>query len=170
MGTRADYYIGRGEKAVWLGSIATDGHIDSQSEGILLAKTQDDFTRAVTGEIEGRRDGTQPSQGWPWPWKTSNTTDYSYAFEDGEVYVCCFGYRWATYGEWQANVKAIHDWCEKNRALESEGLDEEAVEAKIGTMPDSVLDTDDKECVFPDMTDVQNVSFGSRSGMMIISG
>jgi hypothetical protein len=170
MGTRADFYIGRGEKAAWLGSTAMDGNIDSQPDEILLAKTQDDFVRAVTGAIEERDDGTQPSQGWPWPWKTSNTTDYSYAFDDGTVYVCCFGYKWATYVEWQANVKAINEWCEKERALTSEGLDEEAIEAKIGTMPASVIDADGKECVFPDMTDVQNVDFGRRSGILIIGG
>jgi len=166
MGTRADFYVGRGESAVWLGSTAMDGNIDSQSEEILLAKTQDDFVRAVTGEIEERDDGTKPSDGWPWPWETSNLTDYSYAFDDGKVYVCCFGYKWATYEEWMANIQAISEWCEKERTLSAGGLDEEAIEAKIGTLPDSILDADGKECVFPDMSDVQNVTLGKRSGAL----
>jgi hypothetical protein len=32
--------------------------------------------------------------GWPWPWEDSQTTDYAYAFDEGRVWACCFGYAW----------------------------------------------------------------------------
>jgi hypothetical protein len=157
MGTRADFYVGRGEQAEWLGSIAWDGYPDGISltsaeretrfgistakhydwpngEHLFDAATELEFRERVRQFFANREDITLPEQGWPWPWETSHTTDYSYAFDAGTVYACCFGHRW-----YRANDPALNE-------------DE----------------TEGKEAVFPDMTARQNVTFGKRSGVMVL--
>jgi hypothetical protein len=86
MGTRADFYVGRGEKAEWLGSVAWDGHPEN-FRAILKAKTETAFRKAVAKELKQRDDATLPADGWPWPWKDSHLTDYAYAFEGGATYL-----------------------------------------------------------------------------------
>lgn len=88
MGTRADFYIGS-RKLEWLGSIAWDGYPDGQKQGLLNAKTEEEFLRWLPVQKE---DWTSPEMGWPWPWKTSATTDYAYCFNPrkGKVYIYCF--------------------------------------------------------------------------------
>lgn len=145
MGTRADFYIGRGKDAVWLGSVAYDGSPD----GILresyandaplsaIGKATDDaaFAAAVVARIQARSDGTMPDQGWPWPWEDSRTTDYAYAW-DGAGYCSCFGRAWLTF---------------------EQALDDDHERTAIK-----------KTAVFPDMTDRQKVTFGERSGVLIL--
>lgn len=93
MGTRCDFYVGRGEKAEWLGSVAWDG--DPQNfEEIIKADNEGVYRIEVTKELKGRDDGTLPENGWPWPWTDSRTTDYAVAFEDGKVWASCFGREW----------------------------------------------------------------------------
>lgn len=116
MGTRADFYVGRGQKADWLGSIAWDGFRDSLPDDLFEVKTEEDWRVRVTGFITSREDGTLPKDGWPWPWEDSNTTDRAYSFVDG---------------------KAIE--------LETDGSEE-----------------------FPNMKDRQRVTFGKRSGTMML--
>lgn len=95
MGTRADFYVGRGEDAEWLGSIAWDGYPDGGiPDEIKTADSEDGFRRTVAAFIDCREDGTVPSDGWPWPWETSHTTDYAYSFEAGKVYASSFGSSW----------------------------------------------------------------------------
>jgi hypothetical protein len=94
MGTRADFYIGRGKSAEWLGSIAWGGYPESIDKKLLKAKTKDNFVSALNKFFKGRDDVTLPKDGWPWPWDDSNTTDFSYAFDDGKVYATCFGSHW----------------------------------------------------------------------------
>jgi hypothetical protein len=137
MGTRADFYVGHGEQAEWLGSIAWDGYpMGLTDTGILLARNEARFRVAVAEFIGARNDGTTPEQGWPWPWDNSLTTDYSYAFDSGVVYASCFGSAW-----WKA------------------------------TEPQPERDDDDipKVAVFPDMTTRKRVTYGSRSGVLIVT-
>lgn len=95
MGTRADFYVGRGKKAEWIGSIACDGYPDGLRDTAIFTSTSEPgFREAVAEELAKRDDGTIPEQGWPWPWDDSHTTDYSYAFDDGIVYATNWGYRW----------------------------------------------------------------------------
>jgi hypothetical protein len=94
MGTRADFYVGRGNDAEWLGSLAWDGYPDGIEDAILGATTDDEFKAAVLKVLQDRDDGTTPEMGWPWPWDTSNTTDFAYAIEDGKVWASCFGGNW----------------------------------------------------------------------------
>lgn len=96
MGTRADFYAGRGEAAEWLGSIGYDGHPYPEHVGdaVLSAGTEEDYRAAVAARIGQHDDGTFPPMGWPWPWRDSRTTDYAYAWDAGEVWACRFGHRW----------------------------------------------------------------------------
>lgn len=93
MGTRADFYVGTGAKAEWIGSMAWDGYPDGRPSEVIKATTAEDFRREV-GVLSLNEDFTTPEQGWPWPWKNSHLTDYSYAYEDGKVWATCFGYDW----------------------------------------------------------------------------
>ena len=93
MGTRADFYVGRGVDAEWLGSIAWDGYPAGVDDAVLLADTTDEY-RAKVAEFVNREDGTLPADGWPWPWDDSGATDYAYAFEGGVVYASSFGHEW----------------------------------------------------------------------------
>ena len=94
MGTRADFYVGKGENAEWIGSIAWDGYPKEIPEEILKAKSEEEYRKNVEAFLEKRDDGTLPAQGWPWPWEDSGMTEYAYAFDNGEVYLCSFGTKW----------------------------------------------------------------------------
>ena len=149
MGTRADFYVGRGESAEWLGSIAWDGYPSgiagskhSTSKGdikacpILNATTEKAFRRVVSAELARRDDGTAPNMGWPWPWETSATTDFAYAFDQGKVYASCFGGKW-----YRATSPRLH---------------EESSRGEVA--------------VFPNMKERANVQFGGkRSGLIVVS-
>jgi hypothetical protein len=100
MGTRADFYIGRGKNATWLGSTAWDGYPSGVDVGILEATTDDVYRELVHEHIKNRDDGTLPEHGWPWPWNDSRTTDYSYAFDEGKVWASCFGREWQEASKW----------------------------------------------------------------------
>lgn len=87
MGTRADFYIGTGEEAKWLGSVAWDGYEWAEQPDcpLMQATTEDEFLAAVKVIATGRNDWTSPEQGWPWPWDNSFTTDRAYAFAEGKT-------------------------------------------------------------------------------------
>jgi hypothetical protein len=94
MGTRADFYVGRGKDAEWLGSIACDGDPSSIPNYIFNAHHVESFRTEISHFIHSREDGTRPTEGWPWPWEDSRTTDYAYAFDEGQVLASCFGHKW----------------------------------------------------------------------------
>src|ERR1044071_8308752 len=85
MGTRADFYVGRGPKAEWLGSIAWDGY-DISGFKIAQAKTAKTFRKRVAAFLISRDDVTLPSMGWPWPWEDSTLTDEVWAFDGGHLW------------------------------------------------------------------------------------
>jgi hypothetical protein len=145
MGTRADFYIGKGKESEWLGSIAWDGYPDAIAQAVKDAKSADEFRAAVAEFFAGRDDVTLPADGWPWPWNDSETTDYAYSFFDGGVKASCFG----------------NNWFEPARAeaMEDEESREEYEESGIGFKPD-----------FPDMSGRKAVASGSRSGLIVIGG
>lgn len=103
MGTRADFYIGTGPNAEWLGSVAWDGHEWEEDPccPLLKAAAEAKFRQAVSDIALVRGDWTAPEQGWPWPWDDSTTTDRAYAFVDGGTKV----YQWGEGAEWP-NMKA----------------------------------------------------------------
>ena len=164
MGTRADFYINRGEKAEWLGSIAWDGHPDGDSEDLLNIKTRAEFVLRLQ-KLSKRDDWTSPEQGWPWPWKDSNTTDYSYAFDtkNRRVYITCFGYSWLTAKQY-TDLQLAHQTGDELWAM----WDKNGRKGPEPVVPPGPWESEDtKSCVFPDMTDVQNVTMGKRSGVMV---
>lgn len=91
MGTRADFYVGYGPEAEWLGSIAWDGYPDGIDAAVLSAQTPDAFRAAVASMCADRDDFTAPDQGWPWPWENSATTDFAYMLDGEKVRTFCFG-------------------------------------------------------------------------------
>ena len=139
MGTRADFYIGRGAEAEWIGSCAFDGYPDSILDGRHLGSsaTPEEFRAAFQDEIACEDHATVPEEGWPWPWDDSGTTDYAYALDESRVWVSCFG------GPWKTVAQALHP-------------DEEEDEAPKGP-----------KVVFPNMKERQNVTLGKRSGILI---
>jgi hypothetical protein len=143
MGTRADVYLGRGEQAEWLGSIAWDGDPDGvqaahrtygeHGRAMLRATDEKAFREAVKAFLAAREDdATLPEMGWPWPWENSRTTDFAYAFDGGKVWASCFGYAWFD---------------------------------PLLPMPES---DGPKSAVFPDMTHRQKVTMGPRSGLIVL--
>jgi len=91
MGTRADFYILKDKKMIWIGSIAWDGYPEGIDSNILKTKNKEEFLTKVEEFLKDRDDSTYPKDGWPWPWKDSNTTDYAYIFRDNKVIASCFG-------------------------------------------------------------------------------
>lgn len=95
MGTRADFYVGRGKTAEWIGSVAWDGYPGGfDRQGLMGATDEAGFRAAVAAELASREDATTVDQGWPWPWNDSHTTDYAYAFDNGAVHGSAFGSAW----------------------------------------------------------------------------
>lgn len=94
MGTRADFYVGEGEAAEWIGSVAYDGYPDGIPDTVLCSTGVDGYRSRVADFIRSRNHGTTPDMGWPWPWEDSRTTDFAYAFCDGKVQASCFGGPW----------------------------------------------------------------------------
>ena len=101
MGTRADFYVGRGKSAEWLGSIAWDGYEWAGNPCGSFAEAADieTYRESVSDLLAERSDATTPDMGWPWPWDNSQTTDYSYSFDDGRVYYSVFGHCWRPVGD-----------------------------------------------------------------------
>jgi hypothetical protein len=91
MGTRADFYVGKGKDAEWLGSIAWDGYPCGIDGAVLEAVDEASFRAAVAHFFASRTDVTLPERGWPWPWSDSRTTDYSYWHFDGKTWGSGFG-------------------------------------------------------------------------------
>lgn len=139
MGTRADFYAGKGKDAEWLGSIAWDGY--ETSDEIDAAKTEVEYRDAVAAFLASRDDATLPSQGWPWPWNNSGTTDCSYWFFDGQC--------------WEA-LGSPDRYVPRGSMPEHEDEQEGCIEKC-------------ERIEFPDMSALKNVTLGKRSGVIIIS-
>lgn len=137
MGTRADFYVGKGKDAEWLGSIALDGN--EIAGYIRAAKTEANYRKAVEVFLSKRDDATFPKDGWPWPWNDSGTTDCSYWFFDGQA--------------WGAHFDDVYVPC-------SAQVDDE------GEYAPEVLASAEK-IEFPDMSARKNVTLGKRSGVLI---
>lgn len=144
MGTRVDFYVGRGESAEWLGSYPFDGYpygVFSDSDEMFVEPpvTEGEWRQWVARFLAAGGDrSTTPDLGWPWPWENSQTTDYAYAWDDGAIYGSCFGHR----------------WFRVDPTAERWGEDDD--------------DRSDKSAVFPDMTDRKATTLGPRSGVIVL--
>ena len=144
MGTRADFYLGVGPEAEWLGSFAFDGYPDAVADDLSLTEatpniaSEADWRESVAGLLQ-RDDATLPDAGWPWPWDDSRTTDFAYAWSpDSPVLVSCFG---SAYVPLRTVLTAEDDsWIEN------------------------------KDQVFPDMSARKNVRYDKGSGAIFIGG
>jgi hypothetical protein len=94
MGTKADFYLGNGTDACWLGSIAWDGHPWKIPMNISQAKSEEDYRLAVEEFLSSRQDASHGEGSWPWPWVNSHRTHYSYTFDDGKIKLSHFGGPW----------------------------------------------------------------------------
>jgi hypothetical protein len=95
--TRADFYVGEGPDADWLGSIAFDGYaaaVDMDAPRIFAASTEAEYRNAVSQFLVERDDATMPEEGWPWPWETSGATCCAYTWMDGHVWGSSMGRPW----------------------------------------------------------------------------
>lgn len=142
MGTRADFYVGKGKDAEWLGSIAWDGYRDGIPGYILKAKTEDIYRKAVDVFLKKRDDATFPDQGWPWPWDDSSTSDCSYWFFDGQCWDAA-GY-----------PSEYFYSCREDQPLE---------EGELVTAGHERVE-------FPNMSARKNVTLGPRSGVIVMRG
>jgi hypothetical protein len=147
MTTRADFYVGRGKEAEWIGSIAWDGYPGGisltsphsnfpQGKHLFDATNEREFRERVSQFFENRDDVTLPDLGWPWPWDDSQTTDFAYAFDEGKVWASCFGTEWF-------------------------------LPTPDGEMPEK---PGTKAAIFPNMKHRKNVTLGKRSGVIGIGG
>jgi hypothetical protein len=148
MGTRADFYIGRGKDAEWLGSIAWDGY--SIPNKLRNATTEDEFRKRLAKFAARRDDWTAPEDGWPWPWDDSNLTDEVWAFDEGKV--------------WNANGYPTARWIDatKEQPDFSEEEDEDDAIEKWHSQHEAA--------VFPDMTSKKKVTLSKRSGLIVFGG
>ena len=153
MGTRADFYVGRGANAEWIGSIAYDGYEGGEAGQLLLSVTSEADFRAKVAQLSKRDDFTSPERGWPWTWEDSRTTDFAYAW-DGQTWCSLFGYGWRTLVDMRIHAAEHQRWAESD--------DEEAPEPELWDRT--------KTAVFPDMTDRQRVTLGKRSGVLVVKG
>jgi hypothetical protein len=145
VGTRCDFYVGRGPDAEWLGSLGMDGYpsglvADPAMGPVLAAATEAEYRARVARVLAAVSHATTPDLGWPWPWENSRLTDFAYAFDAGAVHVSNFGRPWHRPGEESPPLPAGDD--NKDPC------------------------TDERRVAFPDMTARRNVTLGPRSGLL----
>ena len=143
MGTRADFYVGKGKNAEWLGSIAWDGYREGIPGYILKAKREADFRKAVAKFFSTRDDVTLPERGWPWPWNSSDTTDCSYWFFNSKC--------WDAVGNPDKYAP-----CDKPYPYD----DEDEGKKRLATL---------ETVEFPDMSARKNVRMDRGSGLIIVT-
>ena len=150
MGTRADFYVGRGPNAEWLGSIAWDGY-DITGVKIEEAKTVKTFRKRVAAFLASRDDATLPEHGWPWPWDDSTLTDEVWAFDKGQL--------WNAHGYPEARWYKV----DKDGGSEQFRGDEDEQPERFAKW-----EAKHEIAVFPNMKDKASVTLGKRSGLLVI--
>jgi hypothetical protein len=110
MGTRADFFIGVGPAAEWIGSVSYDGGPREAGVGPLSATTEAKFREAVEHLLmTWSRPVTRPEEGWPWPWEDFRTTDYAYAWDPARGSVASAGRAWVTRQQLKENSGCIYE-------------------------------------------------------------
>lgn len=153
MGTRADFYIGKGKDAEWIGSIAWDGYRDGIPPAILNAKRPGAYRKNVEAWLRTRDDASFPKDGWPWPWDDSGTSDCSYWFFGGKAHDVHNKYSEGG-PKYVPLDKTEPKWGHR-------GADEDRQMARW-LRGCAAVD-------FPDMSSRKKVTFGNRSGLLVIS-
>ena len=174
MGTRADFYVGRGPNAEWLGSIGWDGFPYSIDEGVMRSSSEDEYRKRLLAWLKARDDSTFPEQGWPWPWEDSRSTDYAYAFDDGRVWIAGYACgdqwwdpKWIDYEtllEHEAMKAATQKWDREKRET---GKQPRGPGGRFLARPPEPPEHEGPSAVFPNMKDKKSVPYGSaRSGLI----
>jgi len=104
----ADFYIGLGANAVWLGgvegagdpaAVATFDLFNDHQGGSRDSYDESDFRAVVAEIIQSHQaladrdvDGWTDTDGWPWKHDDSSDTDYTYAWNNGCIHVFDQGY------------------------------------------------------------------------------
>lgn len=109
MGTRADFFVGIGPTAEWIGSVSYDGGPREQGAAPLAATSELEFRTAVE-QLLSQPDAlvTRPEEGWPWPWPDFRTSDYGYAWDPARGAVASSGRAWVTAAQLQADPDVIY--------------------------------------------------------------
>jgi hypothetical protein len=97
--TKADFFLGRGRDSVWLGSVGSHGRPEMLNREIVCAGSREAFKRAVGAMVRTLAQGVPPEMGWPW--RNGRTTEYTYAFDDGEIFVSVSGGPWFHLHPWR---------------------------------------------------------------------
>jgi len=86
MGTRADFYVEKYDRLMWIGSLFKDGDPIKIPTDILIQINPTIYEEMVVDFLE-EKDSAIRSNGdrWPWPWKDSRMTDYAYLFTADQV-------------------------------------------------------------------------------------
>ncbi|WP_086667525.1 hypothetical protein [Lentzea kentuckyensis] len=97
--TAADFYLGRGPSARWIGSLcqlADPAELATAPAGhtLLAATSELDFARAAAALLLQGGSVHHLADGWPWSWQDSSLTGWCYAFDAGRVWVSYFGRVW----------------------------------------------------------------------------
>jgi len=94
MASKADFYVGRGPRAEWLGSVGWDGKPVAIPASLRGADDEETYRTEVAKLLKDREDAVTPDQGWPWQWDDSSGTNYAYALDKGCVKASCYGSSW----------------------------------------------------------------------------
>lgn len=122
----------------------------------MKAKTEENFVEAVQEILSEVRSATTPDQGWPWPWESSHLTDYTYTFDDGRVYLCCFGSKWHTAARYKKLSKKLSELSDLIYSDIDEESDEYIEAQEEHDKIEKEIFPKDKEITgWPNMKDIQ---------------
>ena len=89
---KADFYIGIGKNAKWIGSVIKYGHPTCGFDRILLLKNEIEYEETLIILLHKDNFGVIPEEdGWPHLWQDSQMTDYSYHLFNGKVWCSMMG-------------------------------------------------------------------------------
>lgn len=115
--------------------------------------------------LSKQRTATYPQDGWPWPWDDSNISDYAYALhEDGYVVGTSFGSPW-----WIIDPEAVNGGEPMGPSGDDPDEDEEDYDCFDKKDPRANRDGLGFP-QHPNMADFKNVTYGTRSGLIVFGG
>lgn len=84
MGTRADFYVEKYDRLLWVGSLYKNGDPTNIPSEILIQVNSAMYEELVVEFLETKESSIRSNgDKWPWPWACSKMTDYAYIFKKG---------------------------------------------------------------------------------------
>lgn len=111
MGTPADFYIGKGKQARYLGTVYMDGYPKGLDRAVRNAKTPTEFRCAVNNMLLGGRSAGVPFEVQSEPEasrKDRTLVQYTYVFDNGKVQASHNGNRWFLASKKEPKESAEH--------------------------------------------------------------